>query len=162
MVSFTLHRRIFWFVVQLLIRLVNILVDSNDRLYLGDDEFCSEAVDYCSQLLTELLNDINQLGNENQYRKQVWQPVRFPILIAFNGHNISFVFVCLGMSVFRFVFLVNWVSWSQCWAEPFTTCCPALSFSQETQPVGRRLRRKLHFRFHFLANVFHGMGIHWS
>nr|CAH0100443.1 unnamed protein product [Daphnia galeata] len=45
-------------------------VDSNDRLYLGDDEFRSEAVDYCSQLLTELLNDINQLGSENQYRKQ--------------------------------------------------------------------------------------------
>nr|SVE92271.1 EOG090X02HV [Megafenestra aurita] len=45
-------------------------VESNDRLYIGDDEFRSESTDYCSQLLTELLNDLNQLGNEQQYRKQ--------------------------------------------------------------------------------------------
>lgn len=47
------------------------LVESNDRLYIGDDEFRSELADYCSQLLTELLNDLHQLGNEHQYRKQV-------------------------------------------------------------------------------------------
>nr|SVE76887.1 EOG090X02HV [Daphnia lumholtzi]SVE78113.1 EOG090X02HV [Daphnia lumholtzi] len=45
-------------------------VESNDRLYLGDEDFRLEAADYCSQLLTELLNDLNQLGNENQYGKQ--------------------------------------------------------------------------------------------
>ena len=62
---------IFLFAIHQLIHFTNISVDSNDRLYLGDDEFRTEAVDYCSQLLVELLNDINQLGNENQYRKQV-------------------------------------------------------------------------------------------
>nr|SVE75004.1 EOG090X02HV [Daphnia dolichocephala] len=45
-------------------------VESNDRLYLGDGEFRMEAADYCSQLLTELLNDLHQLGTENQQRKQ--------------------------------------------------------------------------------------------
>nr|SVE72817.1 EOG090X02HV [Ceriodaphnia reticulata] len=45
-------------------------VESNDRLYIGDDEFRSELADYCSQLLAELLNELHQLGNEHQYRKQ--------------------------------------------------------------------------------------------
>jgi hypothetical protein len=37
------------------------------------------------------LNDINQLGSENQYRKQVWHPINY--LDNLNGHNISFLFL---------------------------------------------------------------------
>jgi len=46
-------------------------VESNDRLYIGDEEFKVELADHSSQLLTELLNDIKQLGVEHQYRLQV-------------------------------------------------------------------------------------------
>nr|SVE69681.1 EOG090X02HV [Eubosmina coregoni] len=45
-------------------------VESNDRLYIGDEEFKVELSDHCSQLLTELLNDIKQLGVEHHYRLQ--------------------------------------------------------------------------------------------
>ena len=46
-------------------------MESNDRLYIGDEEFKVELADHSSQLLTELLNDIKQLGVEHQYRLQV-------------------------------------------------------------------------------------------
>lgn len=46
-------------------------VESNDRLYIGDEDFRTEMADHCSQLLNELLNDLNQLDSENQYRRQV-------------------------------------------------------------------------------------------
>ena len=76
---------------------MNILVESNDRLYIGDDEFRSELADYCSQLLTELLNDLHQLGNEHQYRKQV-QPIKahlayFSLYSFFFSHMFRLVFV---------------------------------------------------------------------
>lgn len=48
-----------------------ILVESNDQLYLGDKEYRVELSEYCSQLLNELLNDIQQLGKDHQYRQQV-------------------------------------------------------------------------------------------
>jgi hypothetical protein len=46
-------------------------VESNDRLYIGDEEFQSQISDNCSALLAELLNDLKCLGSSHQYRQQV-------------------------------------------------------------------------------------------
>ena len=45
-------------------------MESNDQLYLGDDGFQEEVSNHGSQLLTEVLNDIQQFGEDNQLRQQ--------------------------------------------------------------------------------------------
>jgi len=44
--------------------------ESNDQLYIGDEEFQENIKDSCTSLLTELLNDIQQLGVNKFYRQQ--------------------------------------------------------------------------------------------
>ena len=46
-------------------------VESNDQLYIGDEEFQEHIRDSCTSLLTELLNEIQQLGADKHYRQQV-------------------------------------------------------------------------------------------
>ena len=48
-----------------------IAAESNDQLYIGDEEFQENIKDSCTSLLTELLNDIQQLGVNKFYRQQV-------------------------------------------------------------------------------------------
>lgn len=45
-------------------------MESNDQLYLGDVEFQDELSNHGTQLLSEVLNDIQQFGEDNQLRKQ--------------------------------------------------------------------------------------------
>ena len=54
-----------------------ILVESNDQLYLGDEEYRNELTEHCSQLLSELLTDIQQSGKDHHYRQQVIFPHSF-------------------------------------------------------------------------------------
>ena len=48
-----------------------ITAESNNQLYIGDEEFQENIKDSCSSLLNELLNDIQQLGANKLYRLQV-------------------------------------------------------------------------------------------
>ena len=47
-------------------------VESNDRLYIGDEEFQIQIGQNCAAILTELLNDLKSLGTSHQHRQQVY------------------------------------------------------------------------------------------
>ena len=51
--------------------IVPIAAESNDQLYISDQEFQENIKDSCTSILTELLSDIQQLGVNKLYRQQV-------------------------------------------------------------------------------------------